>query len=298
MNQSARFGVDPAILQAPPESVIDQFWSAVTAHDPIALALLVLTLALLVVVLVLVVKICAWILSLLKRFILFLVVLLSLGLFLIKFKEELLAGPVDYTLILVGVIGAIFAVIAFVISLLSLKRHWEETRALRAEACRAVKREGEELEQGTTPDATIAFTPTQVQQPQLFTTQALDTRSIRQSLHDRSLLAVLSYIMVAEFGVFSSVTVAAPNSTVGLWLFAAFMVAAVIFIKTTYHRYMVGIAHLAVSALFGIFLSISLGHLWVGTPLEVLLSLDYFATNSLVAFITGLAVSLFMGSKG
>jgi hypothetical protein len=76
------------------------------------------------------------------------------------------------------------------------------------------------------------------------------------------------------------------------------MLAAFIFIKTTYYSYAVGLGHLAVGAIFGIVLSIGLGHLWVGTPLELLLSLEYFATNSLVAFITGLAVSLFMGSKG
>jgi hypothetical protein len=296
------------ILQNHKEFVFNQFWPALMALDPVAIALLGIVLIVLVAVLFVVVKLFAWILSLLKRFILFLFVVISLGGFLLRFEEDLLAEPPNYSLIAVGVFGAIFAVIALVISILSLKKYWVETRALKARAVKegvkvAVEVEEEqqqkaELEQEAMADTSLEITPTQVQQPQLFTKQALDPRNLRKSLQDRSLLAVLSYIIVAEFGVFSSVTIAAPNSTVGFGFFVAFMLAAFIFIRTTYYSYAVGLGHLAVGAIFGIVLSIALGHLWVGTPLELLLSLEYFATNSLVAFITGLAVSLFMGSKG
>lgn len=153
MYQSARFGVELAVLQTPRESMLDQFWAAVVEQDPVALALLVLLVAVLVVVLVLAVTIYTYLLPLLKRAILFLVVLLSLGLFLIRFKDELRAEPSDYTLILVGVVGTIFAVIAFVISLLALKQHWEATRALRAGERRRVIEAGEEPEQRTAADA-------------------------------------------------------------------------------------------------------------------------------------------------
>lgn len=301
LNESFGFGL---LIQNPKEFFFNQFWPAVMALDPIAIALLGILVIILAVLLFLVVKLFTWLLSLLKRFVLFLLVVLSLGVFLHRFQEDLLAEPPDYLLIAVGVVGALFAVIALVIAILSLKENWAETRTLRAKemkegVTKAVEEEAhEELETKATADTTIETAPTQVQQPQRFTKQALDPRNIRQSLNDRSLLAVLSYIIVAEFGVFSSVTVAAPNSTVGFGLFVAFMLAAFIFIKTTYYSYAIGLRHLALGALFGILLSIGLGHLWVGTPLETLLSLDYFATNSLVAFITGLAVSLFMGSKG
>lgn len=294
------------ILQNPKEFVFNQFWPALMDLDPVAIALLGILVILLAVLLFVVVKLFDWILSLLKRFILFLFVVISLGGFLLRFEEDLLAEPPNYSLIAVGVFGAIFAVIALVISILSLKKYWAETRALKAGAVKEGVKEAveaeeqkEELEQEAMVDASLVeITPTQVQQPQLFTKQALDPRNIRKSLQDRSLLAVLSYIIVAEFGVFSSVTIAAPNSTVGFGFFVAFMLAAFIFIRTAYYSYAVGLGHLAVGAIFGIVLSIGLGHLWVGTPLELLLSLEYFATNSLVAFITGLAVSLFMGSKG
>ncbi|MDI6811543.1 MAG: hypothetical protein QMD80_07750, partial [archaeon] len=232
--------------------------------DPVSIALLGTALIIPVVLLFLVVKICAWILSLVKRFILFLIVVISLGGFLLQFQEDLLAEPPNYPLIAVGVFGAIFAVIALGISILSLKKHWAETRALKAKDVKEVIKKAvaeelkEELEKKAMVEAAIGITPTQIQQPQLFTKQALDPRNIRKSFHDRSLLAVLSYIIVAEFGVFSSVTVAAPNSTVGLGLFVAFMLAAFIFIKTTYHSYAVGIRHLVIGGIFGIILSIGL----------------------------------------
>ena len=81
-------------------------------------------------------------------------------------------------------------------------------------------------------------------------------------------------------------------------VFVVFMLAAFIFIKTSYHSYVKGVTHLIVAAVVGIALSVLLGHYWASIPLETLLSLDYFRTDALVAFLTGTAVSLFMGSKG
>jgi len=47
----------------------------------------------------------------------------------------------------------------------------------------------------------------------------------------------------------------------------------------------------------GLILSLILGYFWVNYPLEVLFSIEYFKTSCLVALITGMAVSLIMGSK-
>jgi len=44
-------------------------------------------------------------------------------------------------------------------------------------------------------------------------------------------------------------------------------------------------------------LSIVLGNLWAEIAIEQLLSVDYFMTPALVAAVTGVAISLFMGSK-
>ncbi|NYT08285.1 MAG: hypothetical protein GKC05_08560 [Methanomicrobiales archaeon] len=97
-------------------------------------------------------------------------------------------------------------------------------------------------------------------------------------------------------GVFSSKTIAAPTIEAGLMFFVAFLLASVVFIRLTYHDYWRGIRHLAAALLIGGVLSIILGFFWGGIPLEQLLSLSYFTTDALVALITGLALSLFMGS--
>jgi hypothetical protein len=115
---------------------------------------------------------------------------------------------------------------------------------------------------------------------------------------DRSLGVVIAYLIVAEFGVISSKTVAAPNATVGILFFFAFMLAALFFIRQTYQNYNTGIRHFVSVLFIGGLLSFVLGALWGGYSINQLLSTEYFTTDSMVAFLTGIAVSLFMGSKG
>jgi uncharacterized membrane protein len=155
-----------------------------------------------------------------------------------------------------------------------------------------------ELKKNLKVQATPAITPTQVQQPAMLSKQVLLPKNLLQSFNDRSLLAVLSYMVVAQFGVFSGVTIGAPNQMVGMIFFGLFLVAAFVFIKTTYHNYLTGLRHLIIALVFGFALSVVLGHVWATIPLAELLSTAYFTSNSLVALVTGLAISLFMGSKG
>ena len=114
----------------------------------------------------------------------------------------------------------------------------------------------------------------------------------------KSIGAVLTYIVIAQFGVFSSKTIAAPTQDVGMGFFLAFMVAAFIFIHQSYNDYKKGIEHFAVALVFGSALSVLLGHYWGNIGFDQLLSTGYFATDSLVALTSSLSVSLFMGSKG
>jgi hypothetical protein len=115
---------------------------------------------------------------------------------------------------------------------------------------------------------------------------------------DRNLGVVIAYLIVAEFGVMSSKTVAAPNVTVGMLFFFGFMLAALFFIRQTYINYNTGIRHFLAALVIGGLLSLVLGALWGGYSTSQLLSTEYFTTDSMVAFLTGIAVSLFMGSKG
>lgn len=115
---------------------------------------------------------------------------------------------------------------------------------------------------------------------------------------DNSVGMVIIYLIIAEFGIFSSKTIAASSAEMGFYFFLIFMIAALIFIKLTYHDYLRGFKHFIVVTILGFILSIVLGHFWGGIPLETLLSMQFFGSDALVALITGIALSLFMSSKG
>lgn len=112
------------------------------------------------------------------------------------------------------------------------------------------------------------------------------------------LLTIITYIMIAEFGVFSSVTISAPTPEIGMVMVAMFVIGVLAYVYRTYPDPMEGMKLLAIAFVFAFGLSILLGHVWVGHELSALLSTAYFAMDSMVAFITGVALSLFMGSKG
>jgi hypothetical protein len=115
---------------------------------------------------------------------------------------------------------------------------------------------------------------------------------------DKSIGAVIVYLVIAQFGVFSSKTIAASTTQVGLGFFIIFIIAALLFVRQSYKDYKRGLRHLAIAFVFGWALSVILGHFWGGYPLDQLLSFRYFTSDSLVALITGLSLSLFMGSRG
>lgn len=115
--------------------------------------------------------------------------------------------------------------------------------------------------------------------------------------NDKTLGVVLTYLIIAQFGVFSSKTISAPNETIGLYFFILFISAALLFIRQSYSDYVRGLRHFIVALLMGTTLSIVLGHYWGGYPRDIMLSLKYFGTDSLVALVTSLSVSLFMSSK-
>jgi len=115
---------------------------------------------------------------------------------------------------------------------------------------------------------------------------------------DKSLISVLAFMVVAQFGVFSSKTIAAPNVQTGLMLFVCFILAAFFFIRQSYKKYSTGLMHLIFTLVIGIVLSLVLGSAWNEIPITELISIAYFKTDSLIALISGMALSLFAGSKG
>lgn len=124
--------------------------------------------------------------------------------------------------------------------------------------------------------------------------QMLSAKALRD---DKSLGTVLAYMAIAQFGIFSSKTISAPTPAVGLLVFSLFLAAMGFFIRLSYKNFGVGMRHAAVTLIVGFGLSVVLGATWGQYPLGELFSLAYFSTDSLVALMTGITLSLFMGSR-
>ncbi|MCK9580828.1 MAG: hypothetical protein M0Q92_10330 [Methanoregula sp.] len=125
-----------------------------------------------------------------------------------------------------------------------------------------------------------------------------DALSVTSLKNDQSLGAVIAYLVIAQFGVFSSMTIPAPSFQVGVAFFALFIIAGLFFIHFTYRDYRTGLRHLVSAILVGAIIAIVLGHFWGNIPLDQLISPAFFESSALVALVTGLALSLFMGGKG
>ncbi len=265
-------------MQSATELTLKEFIPRLMALDPFYLAVALALFGVLVVFLLLLFKVGAWIITLIKKLILLGIILASSYLFITSFYDKLSVEAIKtapiQTLFL-GAVGGIILLISLFIAVFSLGSHARKRRA-----------KGEQV--------SPRIEPTTVQQPKMLTTQALKN----QISSDRSLMAVISYVIIAEFGIFSSPTLPAPSVEAGMIFFGVFFVGAFIFIRTSYKSYVKGVVHLLVATAFAIALSIFLGHFWGRIGLSTLLSLDYFGTTALVAVVTGIAVLLLMGSRG
>jgi membrane protease YdiL (CAAX protease family) len=124
-------------------------------------------------------------------------------------------------------------------------------------------------------------------------------QTIKQDLlfKEKNIFTIIIYLVIAEFGIFSSPTKSAPTAEIGLTFFLIFIAATVFFIRKIYKDFKTGLTQFGIALLVGYILSVILGYFWNNNDLSTLLSLQYFATPSLVALITGMAVSLFMSSR-
>lgn len=221
----------------------------------------------------------------LKKVILLIIVLLAFYQFLHIFSVKLGSdGLTNDTLVFGGVglvVGFIALMIAFHAAFSSLRKVHHKIRE-DAEAHRVKEDEKKKVEAKKKTRKPAAK-------------EILSMKSLRD---DKKMGVVIAYLVVAEFGVISSKTVSAPNVTVGILFLVVFMLAALFFIYQSYSDYSKGMRHLLVAFVVGGILSVILGHFWGGDSFDELLSEAYFISDSLVAFVTGIAVSLFMGSKG
>ena len=239
----------------------------------------------------------------LKKVFLLIIVALAFYVFVRVFALKIAIEGITADTIIFGAAGAVIGIIAIFIALYvtlhSINRLQKEPEAGAGSPLPA--EEGEPVPPSPTDVAAelrekeLAPAEKATLEPSLPAT-VKEKLSLESLKSDKHIGAVIAYIIIAEFGVFSSKTIAAPTLEAGLMFFVVFLLASVVFIRMTYHDYWRGLRHLAAALVIGGGLSLLLGYFWGGIPLDQLLSLSYFTTDALVALITGLALSLFMGS--
>ena len=234
------------------------------------------------------------IIFLLKKLVLLFIVLLAFFKFAIDLLNKIAVEGLTQNNIMFGVIGFFAGMIALMIAVYAAIASLMNMRIGDEEKQEEEEPEPKSLLEEIEPSHKQSPAPEKPQQPDMLT-QLFSMQSLKD---DRTMGAVLAYLVVAQFGVFSSKTIAAPNEVVGLGFFLVFMIAAVFFVYQSYKDPGKGFRHFAVACGVGLVLSVLLGHFWGNYSLTQLLSLGYFASDSLVAFVTGIALSLFMGSKG
>ena len=246
----------------------------------------------------------------LKKIILFIIVTLAFWQFVIMFYTRVSAeGWTDDTMIF-GAIGFIIGFTAIGISLYVALRSLHEARKEPGLSIPEVQKINPSIMTHNpsvsteTPDSSLSplaaspSAPAREESAGGAFSAMKETLSVSNLKSDRNLGAVLAYLVIAQFGVFSSKTIPAPSFQVGVAFFAIFIIAGLFFVHFTYNNYLTGLRHLTLAILVGTIVAIVLGYFWGNIPVDQLLSLNFFQTDALVALVTGLALSLFMGGKG
>ncbi|MFH1403190.1 MAG: hypothetical protein ABIH11_02855 [Candidatus Altiarchaeota archaeon] len=275
--------VDPhAIMVIVLDHLVD-FMTKVFSGDVFAVSILLITTYTAVYI---VNKLTGILIFVMKRVFLLVIVSLASYQFIQKFLSRVAADGFTNETVLFGAGGIIIAVIAMSIAIYAALR---SVRTLKVNIT-----EGREK----TDDAGVEGVAAASVSPEKYSMPGIrEIMSIKTMKNDKSLGAVLAYLVIAEFGVFSSKTIAAPSAGVGLGFFVVFMVAAVLYVYYRYRDHDRGFTHLTVAFIVGLALSLLLGHFWGSYAVGSLFSLEYFATDSMVALVTGISLSLFMGGK-
>jgi len=302
-------------------SLIDTMPAAIMQGDVFALTI---TLIAFFIAVVIINQLTGLLIGFLKKAILFLIVTLAFWQFVIMFYGKVTTEGFTQDTIIFGAIGFILGFIAISTSLFVALRSYYEARMepepeapgtpeaasvipdLEPPRTSALETETPALQSSAgldTVSATTSFPSPSGTGPApegmgATLTAMKDSLSVSNLKSDKSLGAVLAYLVIAQFGVFSSKTMPAPSFQVGLSFFVIFLIAGLVFIHFTYNNYITGLRHLAMAIVIGTVIALVLGHFWGNIPIDQLLSPAFFQTDALVALVTGLALSLFMGGKG
>ena len=300
-------------------SLIDTMPSAIMQGDVFALTI---TLIVFFIAVVVINQLTGLLIGFLKKAILFIIVTLAFWQFVIMFYAKVMTEGLTQDTIIFGAIGFILGFIAISTSLFVALRSYYEARMEPGPGAPGTPEPVPvmpDLEPPRTSDSateipalqssaglnTVSATTSPAPPPAptgegmgATLTAMKDSLSVSNLKSDKSLGAVLAYLIIAQFGVFSSKTMPAPSFQVGIAFFVIFLIAGLVFIHFTYNNYLTGLRHLVMAILIGTIIALVLGHFWGNIPIDQLLSLSFFQTDALVALVTGLALSLFMGGKG
>ncbi len=248
----------------------------------------------------LLVKSARYLVAFIKKFIIFTIFVLALYIFVKDFLFKVITYGLTPDVLVVGAFGLICGVIAVIVALSKVisahHKRKEEQAKKEAETHAAAPAPG--MPAGTQPESMqqqyVQGAPVS---PQYSPNYAYLPPQLAMLTKDNSIGMVIISLAVAEFGVFSSKTIAASTVNTGIAFFILFMMAAFVFIKLTYHNYRTGLWHFGVAFMIGLVMTFLLGYFWAGIPIETLLSDKFFSSEALVALITGLSLSLFMSGK-
>ena len=231
-------------------------------------------------------------LSFLKRTILFFIIILVIYDLFPKYVQVINTQGWTFSVIVLGILGFAACGFGFYISL----------RSFVTSAKNHIVNFADKVHKKHTPTSTPVrdelLRKWEIKEAKKQTESIKEGFSKESITNDKSLLAVLVYLVVAQFGVFSSPTLSAPNVNVGVMFFLIFIVGIMAFTNSSYKNLKTAMLYFGVTFAVGLFLSFALGILWGKSTLAQLMSPEFFTSDSLVAMITGIGVSLFAGSKG
>ena len=228
----------------------------------------------------------AFLLSFMKRTILFIIILLVIYDFFPRYMELVKLQGWGFSTILIGITAVCASIVGFYIA----------SRSFVISAKAHIITLTDKIKHKKSIDTVVLEKERKIEQIQQ---ENIKEMFSKEALHnEKSLLSVLVYLIVAQFGVFSSPTLSAPNVQVGMIFFTIFIIGITIFMKSSYKNLQTAVTYFGVTFLVGLLLSFALGILWGKNTLPELLSANFFTSDSLVAMITGMGFSLFAGSKG
>ena len=202
---------------------------------------IIISLILLFVAIIVINAISSFLLSFLKRTIVFIIVVLVIYDFIPRYVELIKYSGWTFSNIVIGIIAIVAIALGFFIALRSFLRSAKQqiikvSDRLQNREMNVLERKKLELQE----------------EEDLIQRQNLKGMFTKDAIaHEKSITSILIYLVVAEFGVFSSPTLSAPNVQVGIMFFIIFLVGILIFTKSSYKDFKTAATYFGVTFVVG-----------------------------------------------